>query len=191
MQPCFDRSASFSVFNEHFGLEQNTNQSLWSQINGMRLNLCTSMGKLVKPLHKKIFSKLIFATIFATYWNHVYLFFRSYTQDVCDNWEFHTLWSFLLCQLNNKHARISYFVIYYLTKPPCPEEACYKLSMLSRYAPWCPSSKFCEYSYHCELHLCLTMPRCLNTQFIIQLSLIKCMLDDILFELTLMSCDSA
>ena len=33
----FDRFASFLVFNENFGFEQNTNQSLWSQINGMIL----------------------------------------------------------------------------------------------------------------------------------------------------------
>ena len=34
MQPYLDRFTSFSILNENFGFEQNTNQSLWSQING-------------------------------------------------------------------------------------------------------------------------------------------------------------
>ena len=34
MQPYLDQFTSFSILNENFGFEQNTNQSLWSQING-------------------------------------------------------------------------------------------------------------------------------------------------------------
>ena len=69
-------------------------------------------------------------------------------------------------------------------------EAHDKLSMLSKYALYHLPSKFYEYAHHCELHLCLIVLGCLDICFIVQLFLIKHMLDDILFELTLMSCDS-
>ena len=35
MQPYLDQFASFLVFNENSSFEQNTNQNLWSQINGI------------------------------------------------------------------------------------------------------------------------------------------------------------
>ena len=63
--------------------------------------------------------------------------------------------------------------------------------MLSKYALYHSPSKFCEYVGHCELRLCLIVLRRLDIYFIVQLFLIKRMLDDILFELTLMSCDDA
>ena len=37
-----------------------------------RLDLYISIGELVKPLYKRTFSKLIFATIFATCCNHIF-----------------------------------------------------------------------------------------------------------------------
>ena len=47
-------------------------QNKW---DNSRLNSCISIGELVKPPHKKIFSKFIFVATFDTCWNHIYLFF--------------------------------------------------------------------------------------------------------------------
>ena len=66
MQPYFVRFASFSVFNKNFSFEQRHESKLvvphkW---DNSELNSCISIGELVKPLHKKIFSKIIFVAIF-------------------------------------------------------------------------------------------------------------------------------
>ena len=76
MQPYLVRFASFSVFNKNFGFERRHESKLvvphkW---DNSELNSCISIGELVKPLHKKIFSKIIFVAIFVTCWNYVYLF---------------------------------------------------------------------------------------------------------------------
>ena len=79
--------ASFSVFNKNFGFEQRHESKLVvpNKWDNSELNSCISIGELVKPLHKKIFSKIIFVAIFVTCWNYAYLFFRNCIQDVCDN----------------------------------------------------------------------------------------------------------
>ena len=70
-------------------------------------------------------------------------------------------------------------------------ESAHKLSMLSQYTLYHPPSKFCEYACHCELCLYLIVLGCLDINVsLFYYFLIKRMLDDILFELTLMSCDS-
>ena len=76
MQPYLVRFASFSVFNKNFSFEERHESKLvvphkW---DNSELNSCISIGELVKPLHKKIFSKIIFVAIFVTCWNYVYLF---------------------------------------------------------------------------------------------------------------------
>ena len=68
MQPYLVRFTSFSVFNKNFGFEQRHESKLvvphkW---DNSELNSCISIGELVKPLHKKIFSKIIFVAIFVT-----------------------------------------------------------------------------------------------------------------------------
>ena len=96
--------------------------------------------------------------------------------------------SFLLCYLDTKHARILSFTNHYyiFDLSPCLVEAHCKLSMLFRYTLYHPPPKFCEYACHCELCLCLIVLGCLNIWLIVRLFLIKRMLGDILFELTLM-----
>ena len=76
MQPYLVRFASFSVFNKNFGFEQKHESKLVvpNKWDNSRLNSCISIGELVKPLHKKIFSKIIFVATFVTCWNYVYLF---------------------------------------------------------------------------------------------------------------------
>ena len=76
MQPYLVRFASFSVFNKNFDFEQKHESKLVvpNKWDNSRLNSCISIGELVKPLHKKIFSKIIFVAIFVTCWNYVYLF---------------------------------------------------------------------------------------------------------------------
>ena len=56
----FDRFASFSVFNENFGFEQNTNQILWSQINAMILGqICVyQLGNWWNPSIRIFFKTL-------------------------------------------------------------------------------------------------------------------------------------
>ena len=150
-----------------------------------RLDLCI-LGEFVKPLHKKIFSKLIFVVTFAICYNHIYLsIFLGIIHPIwviiddfiyCDN--------FLLCWLDNKHARI--FLFYYLlSKHSCFAETYYKLSMLSRYVLYHLLSEFCEYACHCEIMLMsnnawVSWYAC----FIVWLFPIKYMLGDILFKLT-------
>ena len=85
---------------------------------------------------------------------------------------------------------LSVLKIFVLTTLAFLEES-YKLCMLPRYALYHLLSKSYEYACHCELCLCLIVLGCLDICFIIQLFIIKRMLDDILFELTLVSCDSA
>ena len=68
MQPYLVRFASFSVFNKNFDFEQKHESKLvvphkW---DNSELNSCISIGELVKPLHKKIFSKIIFVATFVT-----------------------------------------------------------------------------------------------------------------------------
>ena len=77
MQPYLDRFATFLVFNENFEFDQKHESKLMvpNKWDNFRLNSCISIEELVKPLHKKIFSKLIFATTFAICCNHIYLFF--------------------------------------------------------------------------------------------------------------------
>ena len=72
--------ASFSVFNKNSGFEQRHESKLVvpNKWGNSKLNSCISIGELVKPLYKKIFSKFIFVATFDTCWNHVYLFFRNY-----------------------------------------------------------------------------------------------------------------
>ena len=90
---------SYSVFNKkiRFWVRHESKLMVPNKWDNCRLDLYISIGELVKPLHKIIFSKLIFAATLAIYWNHIYLFFRNYIQDVCDNWWFRILWLFLLC----------------------------------------------------------------------------------------------
>ena len=102
-------------------------------------------------------------------------------------------WSFLVCYLDTKHARILSFTNHYYNFDitPCLVEAHCKLSMIFRYALYHPPSKFCKYACHCELHLYFdSVWVSWYICFIVLLFLIKRMLDDILFELTLMYCDS-
>ena len=60
MQPYLVRFSSFSVFNKNFGFEQKHESKLVvpNKWDNSRLNSCISIGELVKPLHKKIFSKI-------------------------------------------------------------------------------------------------------------------------------------
>ena len=68
MQPYFVQFASFSVSNKNFGFEQRNESKLVvpNKWDNSELNSCISIGELVKPLHKKIFSKIIFVAIFVT-----------------------------------------------------------------------------------------------------------------------------
>ena len=82
--------------------------------DNFRLNSCISIGELVKPLHKKIFSKLIFATTLAVCHNHIYLFFLGIVYKMCVIFDYFVYSeSFLLCYLD-MHIRISCLIIYYL-----------------------------------------------------------------------------
>ena len=66
MQPYLVRLASFSVFNKNFGFEQKHESKLVvpNKWDNSELNSCISIGELVKPLHKKIFSKNYFCCHF-------------------------------------------------------------------------------------------------------------------------------
>ena len=61
MQSYLDRFATFLVFNENFEFDQKHESKLMvpNKWDNFRLNSCISIEELVKPLHKKIFSKLI------------------------------------------------------------------------------------------------------------------------------------
>ena len=84
------------------------------------------------------------------------------------------------------HVKIYCFIIYYLlSNPPCPEETYSELSMLSRYVLYHQLSRFCKDACHCELCLCLIVLGCLDFCYIVCSFMIKCMLGDILFKLTI------
>ena len=78
--------------------------------DNFRLNSCILIWGMVKPLHKKIFSKLIFATTLAIYCNHIYIFFRNYI--IIDYFVYSDRCSMLIRYMR---VRIFCFIIYYLT----------------------------------------------------------------------------
>ena len=82
---------------------------------------------------------------------------------------------------------LGFLYFYYLLSNPLQlEEASYKLSMLSRYVLYHLLSEFCEYAGHCEIMLMSNNVWAFcYTCFIVWLFLIKYMLDDILFKLTI------
>ena len=138
------------------------------------------------PQHKIIFLKLIFPTTLATFYNQNHQFFLGIIYNmyaIIDDFVYFD--NFCYANQITSMLRFLYFIIYYLIP-----HILWKRIISYLYYPGAlfiiHFLKFYEYACHCEPRLCLIVFGCLDICFIVRLFFIKCMLGDILFELTLM-----